>query len=80
MSCIPISASISKSIIIFSSSPVLTSRLYALCGSAVNIIFTALSLILNCPGLELAVSVYRSLPTGRPLPCLLRELPLSCLA
>ena len=33
-----------------------------------NIIFAALSLILNCPGLKLAVAVYNSLPIGRPLP------------
>jgi len=28
----------------------------------------ALSLILNCPSLELAVAVYEGLPIGRPLP------------
>jgi len=33
--------------------------------------FTALNLILNCPGLELAIAVYRGLPTGRPLPYVL---------
>ena len=31
--------------------------------------FAALSLILDCPGLELAVAVYKGLSTGRPLPC-----------
>jgi len=30
-----------------------------------------LNLILNCPGLELTVAVYRGLPTGRSLPCVL---------
>ena len=68
MSCVPTSASISKSVIVSSSSPVLTSQLCALCGSAANVIFAALSLILNCPGLELAVTVHRGLPIGRPLP------------
>jgi hypothetical protein len=60
----------SKSVIISSSSPVLTGRLYALYGSATNVIFAALSLILNCPSLELAVTVHRGLPTRRPLPCI----------
>ena len=68
MSYIPINASISKSVIISSSSLILTSWLYALCESAANIIFAALSLILNYPGLELAVAIYEGLPTGRPLP------------
>jgi len=31
--------------------------------------FAALSLILNYPGLKLAVAVHNGLPTGRPLPC-----------
>ena len=30
--------------------------------------FTALSLILNCPGLKLAMAVHKGLPIGRPLP------------
>jgi len=68
VSYIPTSASIFKFIIIFSSSPSLTSRLYALYGSAINIRFTAFSLILNCPNLKLAIAIYRGLPTGRPLP------------
>jgi len=68
MSCVPTSASISKSIIISSSSPNLTSWLYILYRLAVNIIFAALSLILNYPGLKLTIAVYRGLPTGRPLP------------
>ena len=34
-----------------------------------NVMFAALSLILDCPGLELAVAVHDGLPTGRPLPC-----------
>ena len=33
-----------------------------------NIIFTALSLILNCPSLKLTIAVYKGLPIGRPLP------------
>ena len=69
ISCIPISTSIFKSIIISSSSPILTSQLSALYGSAVNVIFAALSLILNYLSLELAVAVYGGLPTGRPLLC-----------
>ena len=68
MSYVPTSASISKSVIISSSSPNLTSRLYALYKSATNVIFTALSLILNYPSLELTIAVYRGLPIGRPLP------------
>jgi hypothetical protein len=60
--------SISKSIIISNSTPVLTSWLYALYRSAINIIFTALSLILNYPSLELTVTVYRGLFTKHPLP------------
>jgi hypothetical protein len=68
MSYVSISASISKSIIISSSSPILTSWLYALYRSAVNIIFTALNLILNCPSLKLTIAIYKGLPTRRPLP------------
>ena len=34
-----------------------------------NIIFTALSLILDYPSLKLAVAVHRGLPIGYPLPC-----------
>ena len=68
MSCIPTSASISKSIIVFSSSPNLTSQLYTLYRLATNIIFAILSLILNYPSLELTIAVYRGLPIGRPLP------------
>jgi len=68
MSCIPISASISKSVIVSGSFPVLTSWLYALYRLAVNVIFAILNLILNCPGLKLAIAIYRGLPIGRPLP------------
>jgi hypothetical protein len=32
-------------------------------------VLVALNLILDCPGLELAVAVHGGLPTGRPLPC-----------
>jgi len=35
------------------------------------VIFTALNLILNYPSLELAIAVYRGLPTGRSLPYVL---------
>ena len=35
---------------------------------AANVIFAALSLILNYPGLKLAVAVHKGLLTGRPLP------------
>jgi len=68
VSCIPTSASISKSVIISSSSPGLTSWLYALYRLAANIRFTTFSLILNYPSLKLAIAVYRGLPIGRPLP------------
>ena len=71
MSYVPTSTSISKSVIISSSSSILTSWLCALYRSAINVIFTALSLIFNYPGLELAVAVYRGLLTRRPLPELL---------
>jgi hypothetical protein len=70
--CIPISAFISKSIIISNSSPDLTSQLYTLYKLAINVIFTALNLIFNYPSLKLAVAIYNSLPTGHPLfyiPC-----------
>jgi hypothetical protein len=36
--------------------------------SATNIIFAALSLILNCPGLKLAIAIYKGLPTRYSLP------------
>ena len=62
------SASISKFIIISSSSPNLTSRLYTLYRLATSIIFTVLSLILNYPSFKLAIAVYRGLSIGRPLP------------
>jgi len=68
VSCVPTSASIFKSVIISSSSPNLTSQLYALYGLAINVIFTTLSLIFNCLGLKLTIAVYRGLPIGRPLP------------
>ena len=41
--------------------------LLALCKSAANVIFAALGLILNCPGLKPAIAVYRGLLIGRPL-------------
>ena len=36
---------------------------------ATNVIFAALNLILDYPGLELAIAIYRGLPIGRSLPC-----------
>jgi len=69
MFCVLISTSISKSVIISSSSPVFTGWLYTLYRLAINVIFATLSLILNYPSLKLAVTIYRGLPIGRPLPC-----------
>jgi len=69
ISCVPTSLFKSKSVIAFSSSPVLAGWLYAPYEPATYIVFAALNLILNCPGLELAIAVHRGLPTGRPLPC-----------
>jgi len=68
MSYISTSASISKSVIISSSSSNLASRLYALYRLAINVIFAALSLILNYLGFKLTIAVYRGLPIGRFLP------------
>jgi len=68
MSCVPTSAFISKSIVVSSSSPGLTSWLYALYRLAVNVRFAIFSLILNYPSLKLTIAVYRGLPIGRPLP------------
>ena len=65
MSCVLTSPFISKSVIIFSFSLVLTGRLYTLCKSALCVILTVLNLILDCLGLELAVAVYRGFPTRR---------------
>ena len=69
ISYIPTSASISKSVIVSGSSPSLTSQLYALYRSAINVRFAIFSLILNYPGPKLAIAVHRGLPIGRPLPC-----------
>ena len=69
MSYIPISPFISKSIITFDPSPILAKRLYTPYKSALYIMLAILNLILDCLGFELAVAVYRGLPTGRPLPC-----------
>jgi len=71
MSCIPTSLSKSKSVIASSSSPILAGWLYAPYKLAICVMFAALNLILNCPGLELAVAVYRGLFTRCPLPCVL---------
>jgi len=68
VSCVPTSAFKSKSVINSSSSPDLTGWLYALYRLAVNVIFATLSLILNYPGLELTIAVYKGLPIGRSLP------------
>jgi len=71
MSYVPTSLSKSKSIIASGSSPVLAGWLYAPYKPAIYIIFTALNLILNCPGLKLAIAIYGGLPTRRSLPCIL---------
>jgi len=69
VSCVPTSLSKSEFVIASSSSPVLTGWLCAPYKPAAYVMFAALNLTLNCPGLELAVAVYRGLPTGRSLPC-----------
>jgi len=69
MSYVPTSLSKSKSIIASSSSPILAGWLYAPYKPAAYIIFAALNLILNYPGLKLTIAVHRGLPTRRPLPC-----------
>jgi len=71
VSYIPTSLSKSKSVIASGSSPILASWLYAPYKPAAYIVFTALNLILDCPGLKLTIAVHRGLPTGRPLPCVL---------
>jgi len=71
VSCVPISLSKSKSVIASGSSPVLASWLYTPYKLAACIIFAVLNLILNYPGLKLAVAIHRGLPTGRPLPYVL---------
>jgi len=71
VSYVPINAFISKSVIISGSFLVFTGWLYTLYKLAANVIFAALSLILNCPGFELAIAIYKGLPTGRPLPYIL---------
>jgi len=71
ISYVPTSLSKFKSVIASGSSPILAGWLYAPCKLAIYIIFTALNLILNYPGLKLAVAVYRGLPTGRSLPYVL---------
>jgi len=71
VSCVSTSLSKSESVIASGSSPVLAGWLYAPCEPAACVMFAVLNLIFDCPGLELAVAVYRGLPTGRPLPCVL---------
>jgi len=71
MSYIPPSLSKFKFIIASGSSPVLTGWLYAPYKPAIYIIFAALNLILNCPGLKLTIAIHRGLPTGRSLPYIL---------
>ena len=63
MSCVPTSPSISKSVIIFSPSPILTGRLYAPYKLTLYVVLTILNLILNCLGLKLTMAVYRGLLT-----------------
>ena len=60
VSCVPTSLSKSKSVIASGSSPVLASWLYTPCKLAACVVFAALNLILDCPGLELAVAVHRA--------------------
>ena len=67
MSYIPISPSISKSVIIFSPSLILTSRLYTYYKPGIYIPFTALNLNFNYPSLKLAIAIYRGLFTRPPL-------------
>ena len=67
MSCVFTSPFISKSIITFSSSFVLTKQLYTLYKLALYIIFITLNLILNCPGFKLTIAIYRGLPIKWPL-------------
>jgi len=71
MSYVPTSLSKSKSVIASGSFPVLTSWLYTPYKPAIYVVFTALNLILNCPGLKLAIAVHGGLPTGRSLPYVL---------
>ena len=68
VSCVSTSLSKSKSVITSSSSPILTGWLCAPYKPAACIMFTALNIILNYPGLKLAVAIYRGLPNGRSLP------------
>ena len=63
ISYIPISPFISKSIITSSPSLVLTRQLHTLYKSALYIKLAVLNLILNCPGFEFTVAVYRGFPT-----------------
>ena len=69
MSCVPTSPSISESIITTNPSLIPARRLYALYKSALCVVLAALNLILDCPGLELAVAVHGVFPTGLPLLC-----------
>jgi len=71
ISYVPTSLSKSKFVIASGSSPVLTSWLYTPYKPAIYIVFAALNLILNYPGLKLAIAVHGGLPTGRSLPCVL---------
>ncbi len=68
MSYIPTSPFISKSIITFSPSLILTRQLYTPYKLVLYIILTALNLIFDCPSLKLTITVHGGLPTGRPLP------------
>ena len=63
VSCVSTSLSKSESVIASGSSPVLAGWLYAPCEPAACVMFAVLNLIFDCPGLELAVAVYRGLPT-----------------
>ena len=71
ISCVPTSLSKSEFVIASSSSPILTGWLCAPYKPAACVVFAALNLILNYPGLKLTVAVHRGLSTGRPLPYVL---------
>jgi len=58
VSCVPTSLSKSKFVIASGSSPVFAGWLCAPCEPAACVVFAALNLILDCPGLELAVAVH----------------------
>jgi len=58
VSCVPTSLSKSEFVIASGSSPVLAGWLYAPCKLAACVVFAALNLILDCPGLEWAIYIW----------------------